>query len=137
MIESLLKEHGLRKTSFRIELLTLFAASKSSLSVDDIRTQVGQTNDKVTVYRALDAFEKSGLIHKVPDKGNMTRYALCQSACSHEGHTHNHAHFICNSCAVTFCLEDIEMPSIKKHKGFKVSKANLVLEGECPSCGEG
>lgn len=137
MVESLLKDHGLRKTSFRIELLTLFVDSKSSLSVDEIRKNVGETNDKVTIYRALDAFEKSGLIHKVPDKGNMTRYALCQSACSDEGHIHNHAHFICNSCEETFCLEDVVMPSIKKHKGFKVSKANLVLEGECPSCGEG
>lgn len=129
-----LKKHGLRKTAFRLSLIELFYDVKSSLTADEIRKRIGTKADKVTVYRALDAFEKSGLIHKVPDKGNLTRYALCQSECGHENHVHHHAHLICNQCEETFCIEEIEVPSIKNSAGFNITSTNLTLEGTCPDC---
>ena len=129
-----LRSHGLRITSFRLELLALFTASKSSLSVDEIKNSVGTTNDKVTIYRALDSFEKSGLIHKVPDKSNLTRYALCHSECSDQGHKHNHVHFICVTCEDTFCINEAEIPPVSIPEGYAVNNYNLTLEGECAKC---
>jgi len=133
-LENVLKEHGLRKTTFRKELLSLFYTGNFSLTVEDIKTEVGATNDKVTIYRALDTFEKNGLIHKVPDKNNLIRYALCQSKCSVERHNHNHAHFICNVCSKTFCIDDIDVPTIPDTKGFLVESSKLTLQGSCPDC---
>jgi Fur family transcriptional regulator, ferric uptake regulator len=135
-MDEILSSHGLRKTAFRVELLSLFSQTKSSLSIEDIKSKVGSTNDKVTVYRALDAFEKSGLIHKVPDKLNVTRYALCHTNCSDEGHVHNHAHFICTSCEETFCIDELDVPKIQSPAGYHISKSSLTLEGECPNCVE-
>lgn len=132
-IEKTLKLHGLRKTIFRKELLSLFYNSSSSLTADEIKNTITST-DKVTVYRALEAFEKSGLIHKVPDKSNLTRYAICHSDCSASKHVHNHAHFICNECNETFCIDDMEVPVVKNHKGFVIKKTKLTLEGTCPKC---
>jgi Fur family ferric uptake transcriptional regulator len=133
-IDKTLHDHGLRKTVFRVELINLFISSKSSLSVDEIKKKAGSTNDKVTIYRALDSFEKCGLIHKVPDKENLTRFALCHSDCSVKGHIHNHAHFICTNCDDTFCLDETEIPSIKLPKGYHVDNSKLTLEGECARC---
>lgn len=133
-LELVLKEHGLRKTSFRKELLHAFYNSNSSLTADEVKTKVGESADRVTVYRALDAFEKKGLIHRVPDKNNLTRYALCQSKCSTDAHSHNHAHFICNGCDETYCIEDVEIPVVRNTKGFVIKKSKLTLEGNCPSC---
>ncbi len=129
-----LEERGLRKTAFRIELLTLFTQTKSSLSIEDIKSSVGKTSDKVTIYRALDAFEKSGLIHRVPDKANLARYALCHNECKPEAHSHNHAHFICTVCDETFCIENVEVPKIHLKQGYKINSSTLTLEGSCPSC---
>ncbi len=129
-----LEERGLRKTAFRMELLALFTQSMSSLSIKDIKSKVGKTTDKVTIYRALDAFEKNGLIHRVPGKSNLARYAMCQSECQLEAHTHNHAHFICNVCDETFCIDGIEVPAIQLDYGYKISASKLTLEGSCPSC---
>lgn len=129
-----LKKHGLRKTTFRVELLELFYGVKSSLTADEIRKKVDSKTDKVTVYRALDAFEKNGLIHRVPDKGNLTRYALCQTECDADNHVHHHAHLICNECDETFCVEDVEVPSVKNSGGFNITSTNLTLEGVCPDC---
>ena len=130
--EKILKDFDLRKTNFRIELVALFLNS-TSLTADDIKEKISATKDKVTIYRALEAFEKKCMIHRVPDKDNLIRYAICQrnSSCSHD---HNHAHFICNVCADTFCIESINTPIVKNEEGFNIKKSKLILEGECPSC---
>lgn len=133
-VDIILETHKLRKTTFRRSLLAAFYNSKASLTADEIRETLGNTGDKVTVYRALDAFEKKGIIHKVPDKNNLIRYALCGNKCGDDSHTHNHAHFICESCSKTFCIEDIEVPEIVNAKGFQIKKSKLTLEGQCPTC---
>ena len=134
-LESVLKDHGLRKTAFRKELLSLFYNANASLSVEEIKRKVESTNDKVTIYRALDAFEKTGLIHQVPDKSNLIRYALCShDTCSTSGHQHNHAHFICDGCNKTFCIDDVKIPAITNAKGFTIKSSKLTLEGNCPNC---
>lgn len=133
-LDAILKNHGLRKTTFRKELLSFFYDSNSSLTADEIKCRVGNATDKVTIYRALDAFEKSGLIHRVPDISNLTRYAICHTECSSEKHVHNHAHFICNECNETFCIDDIQMPTVEATKGFLIKSSKLILEGSCPEC---
>jgi Fur family transcriptional regulator, ferric uptake regulator len=132
--EVILKKHGLRKTTFRKELLSMFYESNSSLTAEEIKNKLKGSSDKVTIYRALEAFEKTGLIHRVPDKSNLTRYAICLSECSSIRHVHNHAHFICNKCNETFCINDVEIPVIESTKGFLIQNSKLTLEGECPKC---
>ena len=132
--EELLSNYGLRNTAFRKKLLKLFQNSESTLTVENIKDKIGRKNDKVTIYRALSSFEKSGLIHQVPDKNNVSRYALCTSTCNPSNHTNHHAHFICDHCDNTLCLEDIDLPKIKTIKGFKFKKTELIIQGSCPKC---
>lgn len=126
--------HGLKKTPLRNTLLSLFYDVKSSLTVEEIKGKLEESRDKVTIYRALSAFEKSGLIHRVPDKSNLIRYALCNSKCSTHEHSHNHAHFICNNCNKTYCIDEIQLPNIENTKGFEITNTKLTLEGVCPYC---
>ena len=130
----ILSRNGLSKTSFRKKLIKLFYLSKSSLSIDEIINNLSYKVDKVSVYRALNAFEENGLIHKVPDKDNLMRYALCQSECSSKKHSHNHAHLLCNKCNATYCLNDFKMPIETKYKGFIISHSKIILEGSCIDC---
>jgi len=132
--EELLSNYGLRKTTFRKKLLNLFQDSEKTLTVEYIKKKIGGKNDKVTIYRALSTFEKSGLIHQVPDKNNLSRYALCNSDCKPSNHIHHHAHFICDYCDDTMCMEDFKLPKIKKIKGFKFKKLELIIKGNCPKC---
>lgn len=132
--EELLSNYGLRNTAFRKKLLKLFQNSESTLTVENIKNKIGRNNDKVTIYRALSTFEKSGLIHQVPDKNNLSRYALCKSDCNPSNHIHNHAHFICDYCDNTVCIEDFEFPKRKKIKGYKFKKLELIIRGSCPKC---
>jgi len=133
-IQELLLINGIRKTQFRLELLGVFTQSKHGLSFKDIKERITFTKDKVTIYRALAVFEEKGLIHKVPNTSDVSKYALCPEVCSEEAHVHNHAHFICNQCEKTFCMDEVKLPILKKIKGYKIKKSNLTLEGDCPDC---
>ena len=133
-LSNLLNNYGLRSTKFRLNLLELFRNSNSSLTVDDIKRKIRTKNNKVTIYRALESFEKKGLIHQVPDQENLTRYALCLSECKASKHIHNHAHFICSVCSNTFCVENIKFPEIKDLNGFIIKDLELTLKGNCSKC---
>ena len=127
-------KYGLKKTSFRKQLLIFFQSSSSSLTVKKIIKKFASSVDKVSIYRALNSFEKSGLIHKVPDKNNLLRYSLCSSECGPGKHSHDHAHLLCSICDETFCLDDFLLPNIKSHNGYVINNYKIILEGSCLSC---
>ena len=134
LIDVTFKKYGLRKTSIRKKLFELFHNSLNSLSAKEISLRFSTSADKVSIYRALDSFEKSGLIHKVPDKNNLLRYSLCKSECTPNQHAHDHAHFLCSVCDETFCLDDFTLPSTKSHNGFLINDLKIIMEGTCVSC---
>ena len=133
-MDDLFVKYGLKKTSFRKELLIFFQSSTSSLTVKKIIKKFASSVDKVSIYRALNSFEKSGLIHKVPDKNNLLRYSLCSSECGPGKHSHDHAHLLCSICDETFCLDDFLLPNIKSHNGYVINNYKIILEGSCLSC---
>ena len=133
LVSSVFSKYGLKKTTFRGDLYLLFYKTKNSLSVKKIIEKFSKT-DKASIYRALESFEKSGLIHKVPDKDNLLRFSLCSSECSPKEHSHDHAHLLCNECNETFCLDDFEFPTVKKHDGFQINNYKIILEGYCAAC---
>ena len=133
-MDNLFIKYGLKKTSFRKELLSFFQSSSSSLTVKKIIKKFASSVDKVSIYRALNSFEKSGLIHKVPDKNNLLRYSLCSSECGPGKHSHDHAHLLCSICDETFCLDDFLLPNIKSHNGYVINNYKIILEGSCLSC---
>ena len=133
-MDDLFVKYGLKKTSFRKELLIFFQSSTSSLTVKKIIKKFASSVDKVSIYRALNSFEESGLIHKVPDKNNLLRYSLCSSECGPGKHSHDHAHLLCSICDETFCLDDFLLPNIKSHNGYVINNYKIILEGSCLSC---
>jgi Fur family ferric uptake transcriptional regulator len=134
LIDTTFKKYGLKKTTFRKELFILFYNSLISLSAKEISKQFSSSADKASIYRALDSFEKSGLIHQVPDKNNLLRYSLCKSECKPNHHVHDHAHFLCSVCEETFCLDDFKLPYAKSHNGFLINELKVIMEGTCVSC---
>jgi Fur family ferric uptake transcriptional regulator len=130
----ILEKVGLRKTAFRKELLSLFLNINSSLSVEEIRSGIKDNSDKVTIYRALEVFEKHGIIHKVPDRDQRLRFARCSSECSTHKHNHKHVHFICDDCGKTYCLNDMHPHSFTQYEGFHIRSSETILKGCCNHC---
>ena len=131
-IQQLLSDHNLRKTKIREEVLEVFLKNTEALSHQVIKSQF-EFIDRITLYRTLKTFEKKGIIHKAFDGTKTAKYALCDS-CSVHQHEDNHAHFHCNDCGKTICLEDIEAPSVLPPKGMQVKSTYYVMKGLCGDC---
>jgi Fur family ferric uptake transcriptional regulator len=128
-----LKEHQLRTTTCREDVLLTFINRKNALSHGDLESALGENYDRVTIYRTLKTFLEKGIIHKVLDDEGL-RYALCSDHCSDEEHQHDHVHFKCNQCGQTNCLENIHIPAVALPMGYKPVVFNLLIQGTCASC---
>ncbi|RJE72563.1 MULTISPECIES: Fur family transcriptional regulator [Reichenbachiella] len=134
IIGDLLHAHGLKKTPIRMEMLDLFMNHDFALSASDIVAKMKARHDRVTVYRALASFEEHGILHKASEDGQGAKYALCGHDCPDETHADQHAHFVCDECHHTYCLEDVEVPEIKISSEFSVNRVNYTLSGICKEC---
>ena len=97
-IKNKLKDHDIRPTKIRIEVLNIFLESDHALSHSDLETQIGKKYDRVTLYRTLDILDKKGIIHKITDDLGITKYALCiDGSCIPNQHKCEHVHLnVCN-----------------------------------------
>lgn len=122
-------------TQGRLSVLQCFEQTGKALSHGEVQEILKGKMDRVTLYRILQSFEEKGLLHKVPDDQVSVKYALCDH--KHDvahAHSDNHAHFKCNDCGDTLCLEDSAIPEIPIPGGFKVNQSFLLLEGICNRC---
>jgi Fur family transcriptional regulator, ferric uptake regulator len=133
-VEEILKKNHLSVTDSRQKIMQLFLNSDGALAHADIEKRTGESFDRVTVYRTLQAFVEKGIIHLIPTRDNSIKYALCKDDCV-EGHHHdNHVHFICDECHKTICLDDVTVPQVKLPKGFTPQHAEMVVNGICEDC---
>ena len=132
----ILSEHKLRNTSIRREMLTLFLESDHALSHSHIESRLVSNFDRVTLYRTLKTFEEKGLIHRIANDTDIIEYALCRGDCHEHDHKHsdNHAHFRCEQCQHTFCLEEVTIPKLPIPQGFKANDFQLLVVGVCALC---
>ena len=135
-IDDLLKRNHLSITGGRRKILELFLQQDGALSHSDIEKRAGEKFDRVTVYRTLQTFLEKGLIHSIPSPDNSMRYALCKEGCSEGRHHDDHVHFICTSCGVTVCLEQVTIPAIRLPEGYVAEQVEMLISGVCKSCNQ-
>jgi Fur family ferric uptake transcriptional regulator len=135
---NILKDHKLRNTAIRREILELFLETKHALTHSFIEKRLDNNFDRVTLYRTLKTFEEKGLIHRIASDTEVIEYALCKDDCHEHDHKHldNHAHFKCESCQRTFCLDEIAVPDIKVPQGFAAKDFQLLVMGICEQCNQ-
>lgn len=133
--KTLLKEHKLRLTDCRLDVLNTFLTKGHALSHSDIEhAMTEQQYDRVTIYRTLNSFMDNGLLHKVPVDDGSTRYALCSDDCDDHGHDDDHIHFKCTQCGRTQCLENMPLPKLKLPEGYTLTDINFLVQGVCKAC---
>ena len=133
-LPDLLKQHGIRQTRSRLDILGQFASREHALSQPDLEKALGASYDRVTIYRTLTLYLKKGLLHQVLDDTGAMKYALCKSVCGIDNHHHDHVHFKCDQCGQTMCLNEVHIPAISLPNGFRVREKNLLMTGVCGNC---
>jgi Fur family transcriptional regulator, ferric uptake regulator len=132
----ILQRYKLRNTEIRREILSLFLDTDYALSHQYIEKKLEAKFDRVTLYRTLKAFEESGLVHRIANDKETIEYALCKDDCHAENHKHsdNHAHFRCEICQKTYCLDSVGIPDFHIPMGFKAKEFQLLVNGICEKC---
>ena len=133
-IDDNLRAHDIRPTDVRRSVLSIFRSMGFALSHADIAGELADTFDRVTIYRTLNKFIECGLIHKVVDESNITKYALCEDGCGIETHRDEHVHFKCKNCGHIFCLNSVEVNVPALPSGYQSNLFMITAEGICKDC---
>ena len=104
-----------------------------ALSLGDLEVNL-PLHDRVTIYRTLNSFLESGILHKIPNEMGTATYALCHETCSPNLHNHDHIHFKCNSCGQIECFDDKTIPRVSVPNDYKIAGSHLIVDGTCAVC---
>ena len=127
---------GERLTQPRVAVLAILLASDHASSHQDVAAAIALHHpiDRVTVYRVLDWLVEVGIAHRTSGDDRVWRFMLNREY-NDGGIHHQHAHFTCNQCGQTFCLNDLQTRlNFKLPKGFKPAEVDLKFRGACAHC---
>ena len=128
----LFEAHDVRPTANRIIIAEALIDAGRPVSLTELEEML-DTIDKSVIYRTLAAFRGKRLVHVIEDGSEGVRYELCHSHdCHHDDD--QHAHFYCEVCHKTYCLEDVPAPEVTLPEGFEKQSVNYVIKGVCPDC---
>jgi len=132
--EKLLRQHHLKITNPRLRVLSVVSEKETATSQPELEKILGDTIDRVTLYRVLNVFEEKGILHKILDLHGTATYALCSEYCPEHQHQEEHVHFTCSKCNSIYCLNDVQIPEIAVPNGFKIENVAINAVGICDKC---
>ncbi len=135
--KGLLKAHQLKITGPRLKVLDIMAQRSAATSQPMLEKTIGDSIDRVTLYRVLSTFEEKGIIHKVFDLNGTATYAFCSSTCDEHHHRDQHLHFMCTNCNSVYCLSKVELPPLSLPPGFGIEQWSVNASGICARCQAG
>ncbi|MDE6146091.1 MAG: transcriptional repressor [Muribaculaceae bacterium] len=131
-IEDFLEHAGIKPTANRIIVTKALMGSDAPLSLTELETRL-QTLEKSSVFRVLSQLLAHGAIHAIEDGRGIAKYEICHAgdACTP---SHFHAHFYCERCQRTFCLDDVKVAEPELPAGFTAYSVNYMIKGICHDC---
>ncbi len=130
--EKMIRQCGGRVTTGRVRILAVLLTEQQAITHREIEQRLlgKQSLDRVTLYRVLEWLTNKQLIHKVVSDDRVWRFHA-----NHELHSHQHAHFKCNSCASVICLD--KLPNERDWSlpvGYQFQEIELTVKGLCAKC---
>jgi Fur family ferric uptake transcriptional regulator len=139
--EAAIRATGERLTQPRVAVLACLIAMGRAASHLDVAGALAEHHavDRVTVYRVLEWLVNQGIAHRLAGNDRVWRFMITPGradARSADAPAHgHHAHFTCETCGQTFCLDkSLPKVEVKLPKGFRTSEIDLVVRGQCAHC---
>lgn len=128
-----LSARKVKPTPNRILIYRALAEATHPISLTDLETVI-ETIDKASIFRTLAMFADHELVRTFEDGSKSMKYEL--RVTGDYTFRDTHAHFYCEKCMQTFCLERVRVPQAKLPDGFTVRDINYIVKGVCPDCQE-
>jgi Fur family ferric uptake transcriptional regulator len=127
-----LKEAGFKATPGRLRLLEALWKESEPLTVLEIQKRLHNTLNEVTLYRALEAFAKAGLVRRADFGHDHAHYELAIGKAHHE-------HAVCTKCGVVEDIEGctlvpLEKKALKQSNFKSIYSHNVEFFGLCKKC---
>jgi Fur family ferric uptake transcriptional regulator len=129
--DNLIPGHPL--TNQRRLLLELIRDAEGHIDAKELYRRASVRDDSIslaTVYRTLNLFKELGLIDERKLGKECCCYELKKSS--------EHHHLVCQRCGKVIEFQDPHfqklIKALQQEYGFKITKAELCLEGFCNSC---
>ena len=129
--QSILHRTNLKKTVGRLSIIEVLLKVNRPLTQQEISKKINSKMNYVSIYRCLEAFVNSGIVHKIECGDRVWRFALSDG----NGGSHSHPHFTCKKCGETKCIDGISMPRKPYlENGYVIEEQELYFKGICPAC---
>jgi len=132
ILQELCREHGLKVTHQRLEILQAVAGANNHPSAEEVFKQVREKLPTIsfdTIYRNLALLEQNGVIARVQYLDDRTRY---------DSNLKHHHHLVCTKCRKIqdFYWPDADQMKIPEETGEWgiVQKKYIELRGLCRAC---
>ncbi len=136
LVAAELKRKGFKLTPQRRAIIGVISQSQEHLTPADIYAKLKAKHrgiGLVTVYRALNMLERSGMLCEV-HIGDTCRSYLKRPS----GHHH---HLVCKGCGKVVDFSDCELDDLEQRvtqdTGFRIDRHLLEFLGRCPECQAG
>lgn len=129
----ILKEHNLKITAPRKEILKILLESDVPLNADQLYklTRKNKSPNFTSMYRILNQLNEENIIDKSLYQNGVYYYELLQNK------KHNH-YIICEKCGkmaiLNSCPIDEYKTEIEKESGYKLENHFIEFIGICPEC---
>ena len=131
--DNLIQGHPL--TVQRRLLLELLRDADKHIDAKELYRRASARDESIspaTVYRSLNLFKELGLVDEVRLGKIRCYYEVKQSS--------EHQHLVCRGCGKVMEFQNPHfqklIEAVRREHSFKVTKAELYLEGYCPECEE-
>lgn len=122
-------------TNQRRLLLELLREAEGHIDAKELYRSASAKDESIspaTVYRSLNLFKKLGVVDEMRLGKIRCYYEIKQSP--------EHQHFVCRGCGKVMEFQNAHfqklIEAVRREHKFKVTKAELYLEGYCSECGE-
>ena len=116
-------------------LLELLRDAEGHIDAKELYRRAGAKDESIsptTVYRTLNLFKELGLVDEMRLGKIRCYYEIKQSL--------EHQHLVCQGCGKVIEFRNPHfqklIKAVQREHGFKITKAELYLEGYCPECEE-
>ena len=127
--------HGYSMTAQRRLLLELLRDAEGHIDAKELYRRASARDNSIgpaTVYRSLNLFKELGLVDEMRLGKLRCYYEIKQSP--------QHQHLLCQGCGKVIEFQNPYfnklIKAVQREHGFKITKAELYLEGYCPNCEE-
>ena len=129
------KISGHSMTSQRRLILELLRDAEGHIDAKELYRRASAKDESIgpaTVYRSLNLFKELGLVDEMRLGKMRCYYEVKQSP--------GHQHLVCHGCGKVIEFQNPHfqklIAAVRQKYGFKITKAELYLEGYCPQCEE-